>query len=246
MRVWGPRLIPAQISIQPQPQTPQPYDLDPRLRGDERFGKGLGWGAAQGAVILATDGLGEAFAVGRTASFARLSEALGAEGLAAESNILRQAGGIDRAAAYPRTAGLGTHASMAELRTSGALPGVDGVILTDKTVLYADVYGLATQGGRRVEFSLVSETVDGAQVRKLYSGDAWSSPVPRDARLIGHAHPNPGATQMWASSADMEIANARYFRSLQANPNARPLPNHIFWGAGPEDVTTYYGGFGKW
>lgn len=163
---------------------------------------------------------------------------------AVEGTLLRQAGGVG-GTAFTRTPGLGTHTTMAELRASGALPGVDGVILTDKTVRYSDVYGLATQGGRRVEFSLVSETIDGVRMRKLYSGDAWSSPVPRDARLIGHAHPNPGATQMWPSPADMGIANARYFRSLQTNPSAGPVPNHIFWGSGPRDVTTYYGGFGK-
>lgn len=135
---------------------------------------------------------------------------------------------------------------MAELKASGALPGVEGVILTDRTVRYADVYELATQGGRRVEFSLVSETVDGARVRKLYSGDAWSSPVPRDGRLIGHAHPNSGTTQMWPSPTDMDIVSARYFRALEANSGARPVPSHIFWGSGAGDVTTFYPGFGKW
>ena len=51
----------------------------------EKFDKGLGWVTAQGVVILATDGVGEAFAEDRTVSFARSSEVLGAERIAAES-----------------------------------------------------------------------------------------------------------------------------------------------------------------
>ncbi|OXI87196.1 hypothetical protein CFB40_16100 [Burkholderia sp. AU31652] len=155
-----------------------------------------------------------------------------------------QAGGAG-GARFVRTDGLGTHSTMAELRTTGALPGEQGVILSDRTVRFGDVYDLATLGGRRVEFSLVTERVDGAVVKKLYSGDAWTSPVPRDARLIGHVHPNENAFQMWPSTQDMNMVNARYFRELTSNPNATPLPTRIFWGPGSTDNTIFYPGFGK-
>ncbi|WP_124920373.1 hypothetical protein [Burkholderia stagnalis] len=155
-----------------------------------------------------------------------------------------QAGGTG-SARFVRTEGLGTHSTMAELRTTGALPGEQGVILSDRTVRFGDVYDLATLGGRRVEFSLVTERMDGAVVKKLYSGDAWTSPVPRDARLIGHVHPNENAFQMWPSTQDMNMVNARYFRELMNNPNATPLPTRIFWGPGNTDNTIFYPGFGK-
>ncbi|RQQ00438.1 LysM peptidoglycan-binding domain-containing protein [Burkholderia stagnalis] len=160
------------------------------------------------------------------------------------ADLAAQAGGVG-APRFVRTDGLGTHSTMAELRVTGALPGEQGVIVSDRTVRFGDVYDLATLGGRRVEFSLVTERVDGAVVKKLYSGDAWTSPVPRDARLIGHVHPNENVFQMWPSTQDMNMVNARYFRELTSNPNATPLPTRIFWGPGNTDNTIFYPGFGK-
>ena len=146
---------------------------------------------------------------------------------------------------FVRTEGLGTHASMADLRVSGALPGEQGVIITDRTVRFGDVYQLGALNGRLVEFSLVSERVDGQLVKKLYSGDAWTCPVPRDSRLVGHVHPNKNAFQLWPSTQDMNMVNARYFRELMTNPNATPNPTRIFWGVGNADNTIFYPGFGK-
>jgi hypothetical protein len=129
------------------------------------------------------------------------------------------------------------------LRASGALPGQEGVIITDRTVRFGDVYELSA--AQRTEFSLVTERVDGQLVKKLYSGDAWNSPVPRDSRLIGHTHPNENAFQMWPSVGDMNTVNARYFRQLQIDPLASPAPSRIIWGPGNTDNTIFYPGFGK-
>ena len=128
---------------------------------------------------------------------------------------------------------------------TGALPGSKGVTLTDRTVRFGDIYDLGCLGGRNIEFSLVTERVDGKLVKRLYSGNAWTSPVPRDSRLIGHVHPNETATQLWPSPGDMNTVNARYFRELQLNPNAKPKPTRIFWGSGDTDNTIFYPGFGK-
>ena len=100
------------------------------------------------------------------------------------TELLNQLGGVG-APQFFRTEGLGSHASIAELKATGALPGEEGVIITDRTVKFGDIYDLSTQNGRRVEFSLVTEKVDGSLVKKLYSGDAWSSPVPvNSSRLL--------------------------------------------------------------
>jgi hypothetical protein len=128
---------------------------------------------------------------------------------------------------------------------TGALPGSRGVTLTDRTVRFGDLYELGRLEGRNVEFALVTEKVDGKLVKRLYSGNAWTSPVPRDSRLIGHVHPNETSTQMWPSPEDMNIVNARYFRELQINPDAMPKPTRIFWGSGNADNTIFYPGFGK-
>ncbi|MDH5228446.1 MAG: hypothetical protein OEZ58_09205 [Gammaproteobacteria bacterium] len=135
---------------------------------------------------------------------------------------------------------------MAELRQTGALPGTQGVTLTDRSIRFGDVYELGRLDGRNVEFALTTERLgDGTLVKRLYSGNAWTSPVPRDSRLIGHVHPNETATQIWPSLKDMDLVNARYFRQLQQNPLAKPQPTRIFWGTGNADNTIYYPGFGK-
>lgn len=144
-----------------------------------------------------------------------------------EVEILGQTDGVG-GMRFLRTEGLDTHTSMAALRATGALPGEQGVILTDRVVNFGDVYSLGTLGGRKVEFSLVTEQVDGQLVKKLYSGDAWTSPVPRDARLVGHVHPNENQFQLWPSTQDMNMVNARYFRELQVNPSAQAAPTRIF------------------
>jgi hypothetical protein len=58
-----------------------------------------------------------------------------------KGGLAGQAGGMT-GLRFPRTEGLGTHASMAELRATGALPGEQGVIITDRTVRFGDVYEL--------------------------------------------------------------------------------------------------------
>ncbi|WP_426343561.1 PAAR domain-containing protein [Pseudoduganella sp. R-32] len=161
------------------------------------------------------------------------------------SELLNQAGGKASGGKFPKSEGLGTHTTMAELKATGHLPGEHGVIVTDKTIRFGDVYELGTLGGRKVEFALVSERINGKLVKTLYSGDAWSSPVPKNGRLIGHVHPNEISTQKWPSPADMDMINGRYFKELQVNPDARPVPTRIFWGPGDADNTVYYPGFYK-
>jgi hypothetical protein len=115
--------------------------------------------------------------------------------------------------------------------------------VTDRTIRFGDVYELSKNSG--TEFSLVTERVNGQLVKKLYSGDAWTSPVPRDSRLIGHSHPNVNEFQGFPSLMDMNVVNARYFRALDANPLASPTPSRIFWGTGNTDNTIFWPGFGK-
>jgi hypothetical protein len=161
-------------------------------------------------------------------------------------DILHQAGKVEiDANGFYRTVGLGDSSSISDLMKTGALPGSRGVTLTDRTVRFGDLYELGRLEGRNVEFALVTEKVDGKLVKRLYSGNAWTSPVPRDSRLIGHVHPNETSTQMWPSPEDMNIVNARYFRELQINPDAMPKPTRIFWGSGNADNTIFYPGFGK-
>src|SRR5262249_1793241 len=92
----------------------------------------------------------------------------------------------------PRTEGLGTHATMAELLESGALPGTEGITLKGR-FSYGDLYRLSTLNGRRIEFALTFENVGGQRVRRLYSGSVMHVPLPSEARPVAHTHPTPHA-----------------------------------------------------
>ena len=59
---------------------------------------------------------------------------------------------------------------MAELLATRALPGEEGVIITDRTVNFGDVYKLGTLCGRKVEFSLVTENVEANWSRSSIAG----------------------------------------------------------------------------
>lgn len=151
---------------------------------------------------------------------------------------------------YSKSAELGTHSSISELLATGYLPGDfragGGVILTDRTVRFGDIYELSTLNGRRVEFSLTSEIRGGQNVKVLYSGTVKDVVTPRDARIIGHSHPTPHDLQQFPSPGDMETFNNIYFRQQEVNPNALPQPSRIFFGSGDYDNTIFYPGFGKW
>lgn len=79
-----------------------------------------------------------------------------------------QEGGTVSGLRFPKSDGLGSQASIYDLFTSGARPGEVGVTVTDRTVRLGDVFDLSQRSG--IEFSLVTERVDGKLVKRLYSG----------------------------------------------------------------------------
>lgn len=145
----------------------------------------------------------------------------------------------------PRTQGLGTHASINELLRTAAIPGIDGVIVTDRFVRFGDLYKLSTLEGRRIEFSLSKEIIDGHRVTVLRSGSALQAPVTKTGRPIAHTHPTENLNQKWPSEADMSVLNRYYFKQLEKNATTRPEPHRIIWGQGNYDNTIVYPGFGK-
>ncbi|HEY9068293.1 MAG TPA: DUF4781 domain-containing protein, partial [Burkholderiaceae bacterium] len=147
----------------------------------------------------------------------------------------------------PRTEGLGTHATMAELLESGALPGPEGVTLKGR-FSYGDLYRLSTLDGRRIEFALTFENVGGQRVRRLYSGSDRHVPLPDEARPVAHTHPTPHSNQRFASPGDMDMLNARHDQALAQDPEAAPRPHFVVWGekSGPQgDYTAVYPGIHK-
>ncbi|MET1257214.1 hypothetical protein [Aliikangiella maris] len=159
--------------------------------------------------------------------------------------------GLYRITAVERTPTLGKTSSIKELMETGAFPGdlriagESGVVLTDRTVRFGDIYKLGTLGDRRVEFALTSEIRDGKRVKVLYSGTFKDVVTPKSARLIGHVHPNTHKNQRWPSPGDMKVLSAKYFRQLEVNPNIKPQPSRIFWGEGDFDNTIFFPGYGK-
>lgn len=100
----------------------------------------------------------------------------------APNSVLRQGGGLSDLP-LARTRGLGATSTTDDLLRTGAIPGSEGVILTQKTVKFDDIWKLSQR--HHVEFLLFKK--DGQFV--LRSG-AWGSvKIPRGIRPIAHSHP---------------------------------------------------------
>lgn len=144
----------------------------------------------------------------------------------------RGIGGIE----LPRTPGLATHSTMADLLRLDAVPGRPGVILTETVArpsdLYGDVYRLSNRNG--VEYALTRE--EGNLV--LRSGAPDTVGIPRNAEPLAHTHPPDalGGVQRQPSRADINLLNDIWER----NPNGPRPSSEIIWGPGPDDVTQYY------
>ena len=137
----------------------------------------------------------------------------------------------------PRTPGLGEHASMSELVRGGAVPGTDGVILSDQVgnpaELYSDMFKLSQQNG--VEYALTRE--DGNLV--LRSGAPNRVSIPADADPVAHTHPfdpEVQSPQKMPSRADVNALNRRW----SLNPDGARPASDVVWGHEPDHVTRYH------
>ena len=137
-------------------------------------------------------------------------------------------GGLTRLAT-PRTPGLGPTSTTAELLQSGAIPGREGVVLTQRHVGFNDLWQLSENSG--VEFVLTRE--NGQFV--LRSGSPTSAPIPGGVRPIVHTHPldELGANSVLPSRADINVLNDYWAR----NPTIqRPVSQII---TGPNQTTRF-------
>jgi hypothetical protein len=122
--------------------------------------------------------------------------------------------------ALPRTPDLGSTSTTAELLQTGAIPGREGVVLTQSHVTFSDLWQLSDNSG--VEFVLTRE--DGQFV--LRSGSPTSAPIPAGVRPIAHTHPldMDGMNSLLPSPADINVLNAYWAR----NPSiTRPVSQVI-------------------
>jgi len=123
--------------------------------------------------------------------------------------------GLNRIA-LERTKGLGSNSTTKELLSSGAIPGKQGVILDQKTVVFNDIWKMSEKSG--VEFILTKEN----GIFILRSGSPTSAPIKSGVRPIIHTHPKDtnGVNSLLPSNADINILNAQWAR----NPNGpRPV-----------------------
>lgn len=134
---------------------------------------------------------------------------------------------------YPRTVGLGETTTLAQLVESGALPGIEGVTLAERTVRFGDLHALSTLGGREIEFALTRE----GSAFRLYSGGPETVLTPSGARVIGHTH--PGGTVL-PSTTDIDSINNAWLRQLSVDLYAPPAPSRVIWGVGDLDNTIFY------
>lgn len=131
--------------------------------------------------------------------------------------------------ALPRTSGLGPTSTTAELLQAGAIPGREGVVLTQRHVVFTDLWQLSNKSG--VEFALTRE--EGQFV--LRSGSPTSAPIPSGIRPIVHTHPPDadGLNSLLPSRADINVLNDYWAR----NPTIqRPVSQII---TGPNQTTIF-------
>ncbi|MCC8444339.1 hypothetical protein LN449_17695 [Xanthomonas cannabis] len=139
--------------------------------------------------------------------------------------------------ALPRTSGLGATSTTTELLQTGAIPGREGVVLTQKTVPFRDIWQLSDKSG--VEFVMTRE--NGNFV--LRSGSPTSVALPTGVRPITHTHPLDfdGINSLMPSRADINVLNDYWAR----NPTiSRPVSQII---TGPDQTTIFRAtGFDLW
>jgi hypothetical protein len=128
---------------------------------------------------------------------------------------------------------------MREVLENGWIPGREGIVITDRSVLFSDMFKATKASG--VEFGLTRETIGGQKVFKLYSGGGDNVRLPSGPgiRNIGHTHPMGTPYPSTGPLSDMTNINLEFLRAVQQNPLA-PVPHRrVIWGEGPFDSTIY-------
>ncbi|MEO0443116.1 MAG: hypothetical protein AAFZ92_05160 [Pseudomonadota bacterium] len=136
--------------------------------------------------------------------------------------------GLDRIP-LPRTEGLGARATTQELLDTGAIPGTQGVILNQRTVVFDDIWKISENAG--VEFILTKESGNFV----LRSGSMTTAPVKLGQRPILHTYPTDefGINSLLPSTADINVLNAAWAR----NPNGPRPVSQILTG---QDTPTVF------
>lgn len=146
---------------------------------------------------------------------------------------LEMAGSLNRVE-LARSANLGKTGTLDELLQlprGSSIPGREGIILTQKSVKFADIYKLSVKEG--IEFSLTKE--NGKFV--LRSGSPDSVAVPRGVRPIAHTHPPDDVlgVQKLPSRADINLLNYLWSQ----NPNGPRPFSFVIWGTEPGQTTRF-------
>jgi hypothetical protein len=142
--------------------------------------------------------------------------------------------GLDRIP-LPRTEGIGTHSTTRNLLDTSSIPGTQGVILDQRTVVFDDIWQLSENAG--VEFILTKESGNFI----LRRGSRTTAPVQLGQRPILHTHPTDefGMNSLLPSTADINILNAAWAR----NPNGSRPVSQILTG---QDTPTIFRATGLW
>ncbi len=136
----------------------------------------------------------------------------------------------------PRNAATPAEASIKDVLKNGWIPGEKGVVLTDRTILWDDLWELTqmTKGiwpeyPHGIEFGLgYARAADGTIVRKLYSGTGVSVVWPEEVvRKAAHVHPS-GIGK--ASASDITAWRKDYATLRGLDPNAPLPPAYIIYG----------------
>ena len=139
------------------------------------------------------------------------------------------------------SANLPSKATIEEVVNLKLLPGFEGVTITDRTVVFSDLWRLTALHEREVEFKLCLEVLEGRRVFRLYSGGRGFVEYPTQnlIRGIAHTHPSGNPSVSPQDIASLNRQWLKYFRSMN-NPYVTHFPSRVVYGPGPDDYTLYW------
>jgi hypothetical protein len=140
-----------------------------------------------------------------------------------------------------QTPGLPAVTTLSHLLHHGCIPGWQGVVLEQKSVVFSDLWRLSQRIG--VEVSLTKDLEQGNTVFRLRSGSRKRSPFTKPkfglVRIIAHTHPS-GASQRLPSIQDIENLNDLFLHRIRQQVDAELPYSRIIFGGGLHDYTIFW------
>lgn len=131
--------------------------------------------------------------------------------------------------------------TLTDLLAEGLVPGLQGVIVEQRSIVFSDIWTLSKMIG--AEVSLTKDMVDGRPVFRVRSGTRFDAPItkPRQGllRILAHTHPS-GSDAKLPSARDIHLLNDLFLYQLRHRADASLPHSRVIHGAGLHDYTIFW------